>query len=70
MAHTFTLGAVVSTRYSDNAMNALKWAITEVDTKAVWDAHRPARRGMTLPVCTQPGCAAKGERLALKAVSA
>lgn len=70
MAHTFTLGAVQSTRYSDNAMNALKRGVAEVDLDAVWDAHRPARRGLTLPVCAEPGCAAKGLRLPLRAVGA
>jgi len=70
MAHTFKLGAVESTRYSDNAMNAMKRGLAEVDMDAVWRAHRPAHRGVTLATCTQPGCAAKGERLALKAVNA
>jgi hypothetical protein len=44
--------------YSDNAFRQMRDALRDgIDMKAVWAAHRPARRGAHLFPCTQPGCA-------------
>ena len=56
MSNTFHMGKVRYLGYSDNAYTTMLAAVTKLDIREIWAAHRPTNR--PLQSCTQPGCAA------------
>jgi hypothetical protein len=56
MSNTFHMGKVRYLGYSDNAYTMMLAAVTKLDIREIWAAHRPTNR--PLQSCTQPGCAA------------
>ncbi|WP_280316863.1 DUF3644 domain-containing protein [Nocardia wallacei] len=57
-SHVFEFGSIRHRRYSDNAYNAMRDAVANLDMEAVWQAHKPRGRSKTQVPCTVPGCRA------------
>ncbi len=57
-SHTFKFGSHSLRRYSDNALKAMREALSEVDLEKVWRSHRtiPYNQHKPAPICNQPGC--------------
>jgi hypothetical protein len=58
-SHQFIFGRSKYLRYSDNALRAMKEAMSTVDLDKVWRAHRTVAFNSpvtSLPQCAEPGC--------------
>lgn len=57
-SHTFKFGSQSLRRYSNNALTAMRGAMSEVDLEKVWRSHRtiPYNQQKSAPECNQPGC--------------
>ncbi len=54
MSNVFHMGKVTYLAYSDNAFTAMRDARDNLDSDAIWAAHRPTNK--TVPPCTVTGC--------------